>query len=197
MATLTVTDNGGAQTTQTILVKAVAPNQLPVAVASAVPMSGPPPLDVIFYADGSYDPDGFLGNLEWTFSDGGNYYGSPAYHTFSDAGTYTATLTVYDSRGATGTTSLTIQVGVTPPQPTSVVSRKTHGTAGTFDINLPLTGTAGIECRSGGASGDHQVVFSFSNRGDVERRYGHPSGRHVGHHGGRTCDQSRWKNGNT
>ncbi len=73
VATLTVTDNGGAQTTQTILVKAVAPNQLPVAVASAVPMSGPPPLDVIFYADGSYDPDGFLGNLEWTFSDGGNY----------------------------------------------------------------------------------------------------------------------------
>ena len=48
-----------------------------------------------------------------------------------------------------------------PPQPTSVVSRKTHGTAGTFDINLPLTGNAGIECRSGGANSDHQVVFTF------------------------------------
>jgi len=52
---------------------------------------------------------------------------------------------------------------VNPPQPTSIVSRKAHGTAGTFDINLPLTGTAGIECRSGGASGNHQVVFSFPN----------------------------------
>ena len=31
----------------------------------------------------------------------------------------------------------------TGPQPTGVVSRKTHGTAGTFDINLPLTGNAG------------------------------------------------------
>ena len=41
VATLTVTDNGGATATQTVLVKAVAPNQLPVAVASAVPMSGP------------------------------------------------------------------------------------------------------------------------------------------------------------
>ena len=47
------------------------------------------------------------------------------------------------------------------PQPTSVVSRKTHGTAGPFDIDLPLAGTAGIECRSGGASSDYQVVFSF------------------------------------
>jgi hypothetical protein len=43
------------------------------------------------------------------------------------------------------------------------VSRKTHGSAGTFDIPLPLTGSPGIECRSGGANGDHQIVFSFCN----------------------------------
>ncbi len=49
----------------------------------------------------------------------------------------------------------------TPPLPTGVVSRKTHGTAGNFDIDLPLTGNPGIECRSGGANGDHQVVFTF------------------------------------
>ncbi len=45
--------------------------------------------------------------------------------------------------------------------PTQVVSRKIHGGAGTFDVNLPLTGNSGIECRSGGANGDHQVVFTF------------------------------------
>jgi hypothetical protein len=44
-----------------------------------------------------------------------------------------------------------------------VVSEKTHGTAGTFDINLPLTGTRGVECRSGGANGDHTLVFTFPN----------------------------------
>jgi uncharacterized delta-60 repeat protein len=49
----------------------------------------------------------------------------------------------------------------TPPTPTSVVSRKTHGAAGTFDINLPLTGNAGIECRSGGAANDYEVIFTF------------------------------------
>jgi hypothetical protein len=45
----------------------------------------------------------------------------------------------------------------------SVVSTKIHGSAGTFDINLPLTGSPGIECRSGGATGDHTIVFSFVN----------------------------------
>jgi uncharacterized delta-60 repeat protein len=47
------------------------------------------------------------------------------------------------------------------PQTPTVVSRKTHGDAGTFDINLPLTETPGIECRSGGTNNDYQVVFAF------------------------------------
>jgi hypothetical protein len=43
------------------------------------------------------------------------------------------------------------------------VSRKTHDTAGTFDIELPLTGTPGIECRRGqGVNADaHQIVVTF------------------------------------
>ncbi len=45
--------------------------------------------------------------------------------------------------------------------PVSAVSRKNHAAAGTFDINLPLSGSVGIECRTGGASGDHQVVVTF------------------------------------
>ena len=45
----------------------------------------------------------------------------------------------------------------------SVVSRKTQGPAGTFDINLPLSGPPGIECRSGGTNGNHTLVFTFNN----------------------------------
>ena len=41
----------------------------------------------------------------------------------------------------------------------SVVSRKTHGSAGAFDINMPLTGPRGIECRNSG--GNHTLVFTF------------------------------------
>jgi arylsulfate sulfotransferase len=46
--------------------------------------------------------------------------------------------------------------------PVSAVSRKIHGAAGTFDINLPLTGNPGVECRSGGPTGAYQVVITFA-----------------------------------
>jgi hypothetical protein len=42
-----------------------------------------------------------------------------------------------------------------------VVSRKIHGDAGPLDADLPLTGT-GIECRTGGTSGNHQIVVTFA-----------------------------------
>ena len=47
--------------------------------------------------------------------------------------------------------------------PLQVASRKSHGGAGTFDINMPMVGTKGIEPRTGGASGDHQIMFTFAN----------------------------------
>ena len=45
----------------------------------------------------------------------------------------------------------------------SVVSRKTHGSAGTFDIPLSLPGVTGIECRSGGGSSTHTLLFNFAS----------------------------------
>ena len=48
-------------------------------------------------------------------------------------------------------------------QVTTAVSRKTHGAAGTFDVDLPLSGEPGVECRSGGANGDYTVVVTFTN----------------------------------
>src|SRR5204862_7178340 len=44
-------------------------------------------------------------------------------------------------------------ISIGPPPPTSVVSRKVHGTAGQKDILLPLTGTRGVECRTPGNTG--------------------------------------------
>jgi hypothetical protein len=43
----------------------------------------------------------------------------------------------------------------------SAASRKAHGSAGNFDINLPLSGTPGIECRSGGATNDYSMYVTF------------------------------------
>ena len=49
------------------------------------------------------------------------------------------------------------------PTAVSAVSRKTHGGAGDFDIDLPSSGPVGIECRSGGATNDYQVVVTFAS----------------------------------
>ncbi len=45
------------------------------------------------------------------------------------------------------------------PTPTSAVSRKTHGAAGDFDIDL--LGANPIECRTGGAGNDYKIVYTF------------------------------------
>nr|MBA2431872.1 hypothetical protein [Chthoniobacterales bacterium] len=55
-------------------------------------------------------------------------------------------------------------IGGSSIEPVSVVSRKTHGPAGDFDIPLPLTGTPGIENRNGQpAAGEHRIVVTFAN----------------------------------
>jgi hypothetical protein len=59
--------------------------------------------------------------------------------------------------------TLAYDTGVPPPvQLRSVVSRKVHGSAGPFGIDLPLH-SRGIECRSGGANRDYTLVFTFAN----------------------------------
>ncbi|HMJ06977.1 MAG TPA: hypothetical protein VK474_12025 [Chthoniobacterales bacterium] len=46
-------------------------------------------------------------------------------------------------------------------QVATAASRKTHGSAGAFDVPLPFTGEPGVECRS--SSGSHTLVFTFTN----------------------------------
>ena len=57
-----------------------------------------------------------------------------------------------------------VRVAPSAPAALSAVSRKTHGGAGTFDVPLPLTGSAGIECRSGSGpnSDGHQIIVTFA-----------------------------------
>jgi RHS repeat-associated protein len=52
------------------------------------------------------------------------------------------------------------QPAAQPVQPISAVSRKTHAPNVNYDINLPLTGSPGMECRNGP---DHKIVITFPN----------------------------------
>jgi pimeloyl-ACP methyl ester carboxylesterase len=67
--------------------------------------------------------------------------------------------------GFAAQTSVTSSAVPPPPvlAPLGAVSRKVHKTAGTFDINLALTGDEGIECRSGGRGGKYQMVVTFAS----------------------------------
>jgi hypothetical protein len=57
--------------------------------------------------------------------------------------------------------NLVIRYLPAPPAVSKVVSRKVHSGAGTFDLDL--ANGSGIECRSGGATGDYSMVFTFIN----------------------------------
>ena len=69
----------------------------------------------------------------------------------------------FDTRESTNPPVLTI--AYTPPagapQPVSVVSRKVHGSSGTFDIDL-LAASPRTECRSGGVGESYQLVVTFA-----------------------------------
>jgi hypothetical protein len=57
----------------------------------------------------------------------------------------------------------TYKVVGTMPGVNAIVSRKTHGSAGTFDVNLPLlAGSTAVEGRNDG-SNTHQIVFRFAD----------------------------------
>ena len=111
-------------------------------------------------------------------SDWGLYYtnditaASPVWFRFEDGLSHAMIWDMQIDRGATTLSLWTRSRGayvwplpsgpVPSLTPTSVVSRKTHGGAGTFDINLPLTGNVGVECRSGGATNDYQMIINFA-----------------------------------
>jgi hypothetical protein len=87
--------------------------------------------------------------------------------TFADTGSSNGTPHVTYARQTGGPVALTNPIAVTclatpSIQPVSAVSRKTHGAAGPFDVDLPLTGSPGIECRTGGTNGNHTVIISFA-----------------------------------
>jgi hypothetical protein len=68
--------------------------------------------------------------------------------------------------------------------PLQAASRKIHAAAGTFDINMPGVGEKGVETRSGGISGDHQIILTFANNVSLTSASVTPGQNGVGRLGG-------------
>ena len=71
------------------------------------------PLLVNFDARGSSDSDGTIVSYQWVFGDGNSGSGAQLDHTYANAGSYTATLTVTDDDGASDMASQLITVTAT------------------------------------------------------------------------------------
>jgi len=108
-ATLTVTDDSGDSNVATVQIEALA-NLAPQAALAASATSGVSHFSVTFDSSGSTDSDGTVVSTEWDFGDGTTASSVAPQHLYTEAGSYTATVTVTDDAGATDSASETITV---------------------------------------------------------------------------------------
>ncbi|HET9376453.1 MAG TPA: CARDB domain-containing protein [Chthoniobacterales bacterium] len=130
------------------------PNNPPVAVLTASPTSGNAPLTVHFDGSGSYDPDtapppDTIASYTFKFGDGTSATcpGNAACtgtgkvdHTYNNIGTYAASLTVTDSRGAESQNAAVVEITVNAPD--LIASRLTaSNNQAPQGAKIPITAT--------------------------------------------------------
>jgi PKD repeat protein len=145
LALLTVYDDLLQTATQSISIKATPVNQPPIANASANRYSGSVPLSVELYADGSYDPDGQLGNTEWRENGVLISYNPSAYYSTSVEGPHTLTLRVYDSRGDFGEDQVIVTAKpASENEPPTAVANATP-TSGSAPLSVAFSSAGSVD----------------------------------------------------
>ncbi len=125
-------------------------NDPPTAGIGATPTEGMAPLSVSFSGTGT-DTDGTVTDYTWVFEDGSSTNVQNPSHTYTSAGSFTATLTVTDDDGATNTATLQITVS-NPPVPNVSPSVSISGS--------PLSGTAPLTVSFTAAATDSDGTVS-------------------------------------
>lgn len=115
---------------------ALAEDAPPVPVISTSGNTGQPPFIVTFDGTKSVDPDGSVVKYQWSFGDGASAEGATVTHVYL-AGTFQATLKVIDDRGASASTSVTINVNNKPP----TVQLSASPTNGIVPLSVAFSGT--------------------------------------------------------
>jgi PKD repeat protein len=140
-ATLTVTDSKNATSSKSLTISVTGTTSPLVANASASPSSGRAPLTVNFTASASGGTSPY--SYRWTFGDGGSSTAQNPSHTYLSVGTYSAALTVTDSKNATSSKSLTITVTATPSQLVATASADPTSGQAPLTVNFTGGGTGG------------------------------------------------------
>lgn len=86
-------------------------NRSPSAVITSSLISGYRPLAVSFDGSTSSDPEGSALSYSWDFADGSTSTSVSPTHSYDHLGSFTVTLTVSDSGGATSTSYVVVTVG--------------------------------------------------------------------------------------
>ena len=115
---LTVSDGEGLQDSATVTIVVSEPIDLPpIAMATATPLTGEAPLEVIFNSDASSD-DMAIVSYFWDFSDGTTSSQQNPSHIFTSPGEYLVSLTVEDIAQQQAISTVTITVLENTPEET-------------------------------------------------------------------------------
>lgn len=137
------------------------PNAPPTATLQATPSSGTAPLTVAFDASASSDPDpgDAIASYTFHFGDGSTpetRSSSTVSHTYSDPGTYHATLTVTDSRGLASSNGASVDIQATAPPSADVAIQKTGPATG--HVGQPITYSIAVTNNGPSAAGGVTVT---------------------------------------
>lgn len=130
--TLTVIDNNGSSSNQIIKINiASATTNIPPVANAGGPYSGYVDTQINFVGSGSKDEDGSIVSWDWTFDDGGSSTMQNPSYVYTQAGRYTATLTVTDDEGGTDTVSTDV-----------TINSKTSGESPGFELVIAIVAIA-------------------------------------------------------
>ncbi|WP_214111320.1 ThuA domain-containing protein, partial [Acrocarpospora catenulata] len=147
----------------------------PIARVTADKTDGPVPLTVQFSSEGSRDPDGKPITYAWDFNGDGTVDSTAANpsHTYTQAGQYSAVLTVTNSEGLTGTANLPIVVGNTRP----VVSFDVPPNGGFFEFGDQVKYKISVtDAEDGTIDCDEVQIQAYLGHDS----HGHPLDQHAG-----------------
>jgi PKD repeat protein len=160
--TASVTDSGGKTGSDSITIDVTAAP--PQANFSATPTFGAAPLLVSFTDTSTGD----ITSWNWTFSDGGSASGQNVTHTFTEPGSYTATLSVI---GPGGSSTHTGEFGVTAPPLVASFSASPLVGIAPLSVHFVDTSTGDVTSWSwsfsdGGIASGPDVTHVFTTPGD-------------------------------